>query len=461
MATLLAVGFATDERPLAGRAWAAASTLVLVPTLYFTFSRGAWFALAIGLVAFVALHPRRLQALATVVATAPAPAIAVLVASRQEALTGSGAELGKAVHQGHRLALLLVALAVGAAVLSAANAAAERRWSGMRLVQQGIAVVVAAALVAGIGVALARYGSPVSLAQRGWHSFAAPPKKIGTNLNERLFSFSGTRRVPQWRVALGEVERHPWTGTGAGTFEQDWNARRPSSFKVRDAHNLYLEVLAELGPLGLATLVAFLGIPLVALARRGREPIAAAAAAVYVAYLAHAALDWDWEMPAVTLTAIACGGSLVAAAGSGRLRVRVPAAALAGAIGVLALLGLPGNLQLSRGASAARAGDWTAAAAHARSAERWAPWSSAPWQQLGEARLARGEFVAARASFRRAIDRNPADWELWFDLARSSTGQVQRAALAKAAALNPFSPEIAEFRAELAEGWEPLDEVES
>ena len=77
--------------------------------------------------------------------------------------------------------------------------------------------------------------------------------------------------------------------------------------QVRDVHNLYLETLAEQGPIGLALLVAMLGIPLVGAWRARRIPIVPAAFGAYVAYLAHASIDWDWELTAVTIAALACG----------------------------------------------------------------------------------------------------------------------------------------------------------
>ena len=63
-----------------------------------------------------------------------------------------------------------------------------------------------------------------------------------------------------------------------------------------DAHSLYLETLAELGLVGLALLVLALAPPLVA----GFRGVEAAATGGYVAFLIHAGLDWDWELPAVT-----------------------------------------------------------------------------------------------------------------------------------------------------------------
>jgi hypothetical protein len=45
-----------------------------------------------------------------------------------------------------------------------------------------------------------------------------------------------------------------------------------------------------------------------------RTPSAAGAAAAgaYVAFLFHAGVDWDWEMPAVTVAGLACGVALMA-----------------------------------------------------------------------------------------------------------------------------------------------------
>ena len=45
--------------------------VLLLPTLYFTYGRAAWLALAAGLAAAVAADPRRLQLIATMLAIAP------------------------------------------------------------------------------------------------------------------------------------------------------------------------------------------------------------------------------------------------------------------------------------------------------------------------------------------------------------------------------------------------------
>src|SRR5438132_11114944 len=104
MGALLALGFAARARTIAARAACAALLVLLLPTLYFTFGRAAWIALAAGVVAAVAVDPRRLQLIATLVAVGPAPAAAVLIASRQEGLTHAGSSLAVAAHDGHHIA---------------------------------------------------------------------------------------------------------------------------------------------------------------------------------------------------------------------------------------------------------------------------------------------------------------------------------------------------------------------
>ena len=68
------------------------------------------------------------------------------------------------------------------------------------------------------------------------------------------------------------MKSHEVLGSGAGTYEQYYLQHRTSGLKVRNAHNLYLETLADLGPVGLLLLIAGLVTPLVAGIRaRGEE----------------------------------------------------------------------------------------------------------------------------------------------------------------------------------------------
>lgn len=144
-------------------------------------------------------------------------------------------------------------------------------------------------------------GSIVAVTVGVWAAALAPLPAMGD-------------RPSYWRVALEDAGMHPLLGSGAGSFDDIWIAHRPIAVNVRDAHSLYLEVLAELGPVGLALLLAMLAAPLVGAARARGRPVVAAAAAGYSAYLVHAGLDWDWEYPVVTLVGLACGAGLLIAA---------------------------------------------------------------------------------------------------------------------------------------------------
>jgi O-antigen ligase len=125
-----------------------------------------------------------------------------------------------------------------------------------------------------------------------------------------LSGLFGANRPHYWHVAWHEVELNPVLGSGAGTFERYWLLYRPVGSFARDAHSLYLETLAELGPIGLVLLLAALGLPLLVLRGR-RDPMLATAAAGYVAYLVHTGVDWDWELPVVTLCGLVCGSGLL------------------------------------------------------------------------------------------------------------------------------------------------------
>src|SRR5262249_12846925 len=86
------------------------------------------------------------------------------------------------------------------------------------------------------------------------------------------------------------------------------------------------------------------------------------------------------------------------------------------------------------------------AAARARTAESWAPWSAEPWQILGNAQISLGRIGAARASLLTAIERDPRNELIWLDLARASSGREQVRALARAHRLNPLDPTVADLR---------------
>lgn len=445
----LAVGVAARGRALWTRALAGATLPVLTPAVYFTFSRGAWIALILGMIAACAIDPRRLQLLAVSLAVAPFSAVAVWLATRADGLRTVDSSLAQATDDGHALLWPLLAMAVGSGLVALAMGVAERRLQPPRTVRVVFAGVVVAVLVGLVSAAWTEWGSPVAIADRVWEDFRAPGGPGGgEDLGERLFDFSANGRVETWRVAWDEWKANPVIGTGAGTYWQSWAANRPINLEVQDAHSLYIETLGELGFVGLVLLLLALLVPVVAAVHTRATALVPAAFGGYVAWLVHAGVDWDWELLGVTLPALLVGVALVAAARRDELRSRMPRWLLPAAtiaLSVPAVFGVLAYAPLGSARDALDAGRENDAADDARSARRFAPWASAPWLVLGDAQ-AEEDQAAARNAYREAIERDGSNWELWFALAAISAGEEQRRALARAAELNPLSPEIRELQ---------------
>jgi O-antigen ligase len=444
MGALLALGFAARGRSIPGRALAAATLPILAATIYFTFSRGAWVAAAVGLVGAVALDPRRLQLIANGLALAPASALAVLLSSRQDALTRTDAPLSAASREGHRLALYILVLVAVSAAVGAALALLEPKFRPSPTLRAGFAGGVAVLVVVALGATFVRYGGPIALVDKGYDSFTKTPTTNPVNLNRRLFTFTGRYRAELWEAAWDDYTANPVLGSGPGTYEQYWNRHRPIQHIVRDAHNLYLEVLAELGPIGLLLLALALAAPFVPAFKARRHPLVPTAVAAYVAFLVHAAVDWDWELTAVTLVALAVAVALLAAGEPDEparplgLSTRAAGAGAAIALSAVAFVGLVGASALAESERALDKGRYDKAGSEARKASRWWRWSSEPWRVLGDTQAAAGDLPAARASYRKAIDKDRRNWLLWYQLSSVSEGAEARQALAEAARLNPF-----------------------
>jgi hypothetical protein len=455
--TLLALGLAARSGPIV-RCLAAGSGVLLLLTLYFTYSRGGWIAFFVGLAAAIAIDRKRLQLITTALVLAPWPVLAIWLASTSRALTHEGETLAAVSRDGHGLAVIAIALAVAAALAILVLDWFETTATVPQGVRRAYAGTLLFVLAACLIVVFGRYGFPPTLARKAYDSFTAPAQPIGSNLNRRLFSLSGNGRVEQFHTGWQQVTDHPVLGGGAGSYGDYWFQHRRISATVHDAHNLYLETLAELGTPGLLLLAVVLGVPLVAVRRARSSPLAAAAGGAYVAYLVHASIDWDWEMPAVTLTALFCGLALLAAArrdGEPRpLRPRVRITALIGTAALVGfvVLGLLGNSAVSASSKSTNAGHFAHAQSQARRAANFAPWSGEPWRRLGEAQVLAGDPAAARQSFRKAVAKDPHDWTLWYELAEASRGRPRQRALDEASRLNPLSPEIAAARTQTPTG---------
>lgn len=263
-----------------GHRLAAAAAPILGLDLYLTLSRGAIGAGLAGLAVLVALHPTRAGLRAALV-TAGAAALAgaaTLVLSGVQDVDGSSAH-------GAGMIIVLVALsAVAFSVVRADGTPVPRL--------RPVATAALVALLAGTVVAVATSGSQGA---------------AGSTEASRLVSVQ-SNRYAYWEVAVDVFAEHPLQGVGSGAFAVEWLQRREIAEGVKDAHSLYLETAAELGIVGLLALAAFLAGVVGAARRRGAEP---AIIAALVTFALHAGLDWDWELPTLSLTAILLAAKLL------------------------------------------------------------------------------------------------------------------------------------------------------
>jgi O-antigen ligase/polysaccharide polymerase Wzy-like membrane protein len=284
------------DRPPALRAGAAAAAVALGMGCYLSFSRGALAALAAGLLTLVVLGPTfgQLRAAVLVAVAGGAGAIAAAASPAVRALDGS-----MATREREGAIVLAVALVLmGLAARIGRRRLADRplplpRWSGWAVLAAIVALLV------------------VPIVAAGGHQ-QAPPATGATN---QRFASLGSNRYGYWRVALDTGLDHPLAGVGASGFRVQWLQRRDVDEVVRDAHSLELETFAELGLVGVALLAALLGA--VALSARATYEIdpalAAGPTAALAAWAFHSAIDWDWEMPALTLVAVVLAGALLTA----------------------------------------------------------------------------------------------------------------------------------------------------
>src|SRR5262249_23299504 len=170
-----------------------------------------------------------------------------------------------------------------------------------------------------------------------------------------------------------------------------------------------------------------------------RSPLAAVAFGACVAYSLHATVDWDWELPALLLAiafpALAVLGDPAPRAAPVRRRL-MPAAGVV-VVGAFALFTLLGNIALADSSNASAATRWKQAESDARSAFDLVPWSAEPARKLAVAQAGLGQIAAAQDSLRDAVDREPRDWSLWYQLSEVTTGAEHQRALAQANRLNP------------------------
>jgi O-antigen ligase len=449
MGIILCCQFTSDERePAVSRIASAAAVPVLATTLLFTFSRGSIAVCIMALVVYALVgRPRGLMS--AVVAVGPATAVAIKVAFDANLLATSDPTALSARSQGHHVAIVVVACVLAAAAIRAVLSmlvdprlerltipARHRR----RVALAGWITVGAIAVIAIIGLS--------GTVSRDYHKFLKPLGNYSTDLRSRLSDPSNNGRLEMWRIAWHEFKAAPVLGQGAGTFQDSFLEHRTTDQFVVNAHSLYMETLDELGVVGLVLLLAVILAILVRAATRSRGPDRALYAGVFALMLAWAletGIDWDWQMPVVTVVFFALGGAVLARRAPGsatpdapgdadhRRGLSPPTRAAIG-IGCLVLAVAPAYVWLSQrkfnqAATAFSAGDCRTASDDALSSISILGVEPQAYEVVAYCDIHRDLPNLAIKAMKQAVSLDPQNWNYTYGLA-----------LARAAAgLNPLS----------------------
>ena len=307
MGLLLCLRLAGDTtRPAAMRAAAAVASAPLGMGVYLSYSRGALVATFVGALFLLAAAPTRPQLRAALVCLAAGTVGALLAAPFGGVSSLSGA-LGDRERDGAIVLMGLLVIAGVVAVVFARMLREEERDEGRRArlayADRLPAVAAAATALCVLGLVIGALGETAGHAGSSAGASAS-----------RLTSVSSLR-YEYWRVGGRAFLDHPLKGVGSGGFRVLWRQERDVGASALEVHSLPLEMATELGLPGLLLMGLFLGGVAVAGRRalRAGAPIAPGACAVCGAWLLHASIDWDWQMPAVTLPALVLAGALLAA----------------------------------------------------------------------------------------------------------------------------------------------------
>jgi len=469
---VLAIGLAGSPR-VDGlvRAAAAATAPVFGLGLYLTLSRGAIVVVGMAILALVVIGPDRLETVATAVISLGATGVVAALAEREGNLVALGGQLPEHAAEGRRvgLALLLVMVVCAGLCLLLVNHAARLRGRPRAITGAAVGTIAAVALIGGWATA-GPGGNPVRWAEVQFESFKSFSNGARTDdsVASRLAVAAGSGRWQNWGVAWDQWQAEPVAGSGAGDYRFAWSQERPVDLYVVNAHSLYLEVMGETGLIGLLLLITPLVITagVVGAVRvrakshpASRDIIVATCAAGVIAV--HAAGDWDWQLPAVTLPAVVLGGAALRA-GLQALAADRPAGwfvrgpiVAASAVVALLVAGPVGSATLvDRARAEAREGMLEQALDHARDAQ--ALQGNAPAPRLLEAYVLTdlGRHAEADAAFAAALARSPRDWSVMADWAAALINRGDRAAAAlllrRAERLNPREQRVAILKGLLA-----------
>ncbi len=450
LAVPVAVRAAADlGRSLPLRAGALVGLIVLLTTLALTYSRGGLLVLLAALGLIVAMGPDR----ATLAATAGIgilgclPAVIVGVTSNDLTSTRiGGLPLSARADDG---AFMLAALLIGTVVAMVLLRRVAQHPDGLTIPPEGRRLLRRAALAALAGAAVLLLGA-LALSDRGVSGTIShqvdsftEAKVDKQNDPARILQTNSGNRWVWWQEAAGSWWDRPFVGHGAGSFPLVHRAYRQNVIDVRQPHSVPLEFLSETGLIGAG--LALGGLALLGFAATGsalaRTPsreraYGAALLAACAAYGLHMWVDWDWDIPAVTLPVMVFLGVLAARpdgeAGPGGVSPRRQISAisrgpaLAGGAALLCLVAISALLpavskDMASDALALAAGgnkeELVVAARKAETASRLNPFSVQPLFAGASIAQRSGQPEKAGELFTEAIERQPENAITWFRLA--------------------------------------------
>ena len=434
---------------------------LLLVTLMLAYSRGALFALALGLALWFCIVPLRLRGAAVLLTGAAGAGLVVAWDFSRHALSADSIALPARVLAGRQLGVLLVAMLL---VLTIAGMvigfSTDRRAGGgvsSRTRRNAGAVllsILALAVIAFAGALAASHrGLPGSISH-GFHSLTNPHAAVPSNTPGRLTAI-GSVRARYWNEALKIFQAHPVLGTGARSYGTARLRYRTEDLEANDAHGFVVQTLADLGLVGLA-IVLFLLAAWMAAAGRSTHPFnrrwssgrwrsepmpytperigMLSMLCLVVVFGVHSTIDWTWFVPGDACVALLCAGWLAgrgplerAADGEppgkprlhslrelGPLRVGIAAAAV-----IAAMLAAWAQRQPQRSADASQnalalsAGDPSGARSAAQAAVDYDPLSAEALFTLSTIQQHSGLTVLTRATLVRAVHLQPSNPQTW------------------------------------------------
>jgi hypothetical protein len=426
-----------SSNPASARLGALVSAQLMVVALALTFSRGGVLALVLGLAATIALSGAWLRALMWIAAAAVAALPPLIFGLVDDSLTSANVALGTRELAGLEL-LAILAVCVVALLLSGRRLLAlEHRvhLTAVRARAAGRLVLALGVVVLVIGLLVVTFSSRglTGTVSHAWNSFTTT-RVVSNTDPSRLLSADSENRWVWWREAAGMFSDRPIAGWGAGSFGVMHLLYRRDTISVQQPHSMPLQFLAETGLVGTILVLGGFALLFVSGVRtvRSRSPgerlIAAALLGGAVAHAVHSAYDWDWDIPAVTIPAIAFLGALagargrtpprawgsgVRALGLGALALFMSAFALSAGLPSLAATKASSSLIA---ASSSSQGELQRAQSSAALAGSLDPLSDAGQRAEATIAIHRAQWARARGYLLNAINRNPTDPQAWAQL---------------------------------------------